>query len=222
MQFLTLPTNGGRRGNLTTLDGGVLNASTASRFEFNDIAFTLNASNTGTGNTDRIGFGVVDNNVSNDVGGNPDTGYWVQIGSDSLVAAPATGNGDFTSGVSTLFFEGADDSQTSLATFTFNNADFTQGAASTLPPVLSLAFDISADSYSLEIGGDTITILSGSLSGPFTSGITEGFATFYSQTENPGVDVAVDQILIDSVPEPSSVLLLLGGAAMMVVRRSRR
>ncbi|QDS99573.1 PEP-CTERM sorting domain-containing protein [Adhaeretor mobilis] len=193
---MTLPTNGGRRANFTTKDGASVNSTVVSTFEINEVNLPINVANTGTGNTDRLYFGVRANSSAADVG-NPQEGFWIQIESDSLVTG--TGNGDFSNGISSLFYQNSAGARNQLASFTFDSMDFTLDAVSvTNPNPLSFVFELTADTYDVTIGGDTISNITGSLSGNFTHGMTTGFASWAGQTENPGLDITVGEVVIET------------------------
>lgn len=82
--------------------------------------------------------------------------------------------------------------------------------------VLNLTLDLSTSGYSLGIAGESINLLSGSLSGPFesvgiTNELTTGYGTLFQQIEAPGLITSLDQFTVTTfvaIPEPSTFALL--------------
>jgi hypothetical protein len=141
--------------------------------------------------------GVKQGNETWDFDNGLPTGFWIQFENDSLTNLGGDGSWN---GTSVLFYEANDDTKTVLATWTFDTLNWNAGTRN-FEPVLDITLDISPDGYELVIEGDTITLLSGSLSGSFadagfTNEVTEGFATAYAQSENPGINTSIDRIVI--------------------------
>jgi len=154
-----------------------------------------------------------------------DPGLFLAIGSTS----PTNGGG--FGDASVLFFEAADDTRQILATFEFDTLNVNPADLDADPfdfsPTLGFNFELTEDTFSLDITGDTVTVLTGALSGSVSHGLTNGFAAFGAQNENPGVDVAVGQVVVSEIvapviPEPSSLALLgLGGFALLSTRKRK-
>lgn len=192
---LSGPTHGGSRCSITSKDGAAL-GSGISRFEFLGVSFAVG--NSGTGATARNCVGVKQGDETWDYDTGLPTGFWVQFENDSLTIADGSGGWN---GTSVLFYEAVDDTKTVLATWTFDTLNWNTGTRD-FTPILDITLDITPDGYELVIEGDTITLLSGSLTGTFaaagfTNEVTEGFATAYIQSENPGVNISIDRIVID-------------------------
>ncbi len=169
-------------------------------FEFRQVSFAKNPTNSHTGSTDRLYLGVKDNNTANSMQGNPDTGFWIQIESDSV--ATGGGNGSWT-GTSILFYESGTDVCTTLASWTYDtlNWDDNDPATMNFTPVLDITLELGPDGYTLTIDGDTISSLTGSLSGTYaaagiTNELTTGYAAVYSQSEAPGINLSIDRIVV--------------------------
>jgi len=187
------PTHGGSRCSITSKDGAVL-GGVLSRFEFLGVRFAVG--NTGTGATARNCIGVKQGNDAWDFDDGLPTGFWVQFENTSLTTADGSGGWN---GTSVLFYEANDNTKTVLATWTFNTLNWNTGTQN-LTPILDIILDLGPDGYELTIEGDTVTLLSGSLSGSFPEGftneVTEGCATAYIQSENPGINISIDRIII--------------------------
>lgn len=186
------------RPRMTSKDGAAIGGR-ITRFEFRGVSFAKTES-THTGNTDRIYLGVKGSNTANSMEGNPDTGFWIQIESDSL--ATGSGNGSWT-GTSTLFYESSTDVSTKLVSWKFNtlNWDDNNPATMNFTPVLNFILELDSDGYSLVIEGDTINRLTGSMSGTYaaagiTNQLTTGYAAIFTQGEYPCVSTSIDQIVI--------------------------
>ncbi|OHB66103.1 MAG: hypothetical protein A2Y77_03220 [Planctomycetes bacterium RBG_13_62_9] len=101
-----------------------------------------------------------------------------------------------------MFYESSTDVKTVLATWSFDALNWYPGAQN-LAPVLDLTLNISSTGYSLTIEGDSITLVSGAMSGAFANELTTGYASAYQQSENPGIDILIDQIVItENAPGP--------------------
>lgn len=213
---------GWSRAAITSKDGADMGA--ASSFQFNGVSFSRNASawdwgggGSGEG-TDRLAIGVKGSDVARDTDEGLWAGFYVQFESDSLF----TGINSGWNGISTLFYVDGSANKTSLATWSFDTLDWedwdNQGAWD-FTPVLDIVLDIDADGYALSIAGDTITLLSGALSGAFANDLTTGYAFAFAQTEYPSMDTSIDQIVITGIPEPATLVLLgLGG---LLLRRKK-
>ncbi|HEU19424.1 MAG TPA: hypothetical protein ENO00_08640, partial [Deltaproteobacteria bacterium] len=194
---LTVPVHGGSRCSITSKEGAALGEG-ISRFEFIGVSFAVgNSPDGGPGGPGRNCVGVKQGNETWDFDEGLPTGFWIQFENDSLTNL--TGDGSWN-GTSVLFYEANDDTKTVLATWTFDTLNWSSGTRN-FEPVLDITLDISPDGYELVIEGDTITLLSGSLSGSFadagfTNEVTEGFATAYAQSENPGINISIDRIVI--------------------------
>jgi hypothetical protein len=197
--ILNGPTHGGSRCSMTSKEGAVLGGG-LSRFEFKGVSFAVG--NTGTGATARNCIGVKQGNETWDFDGGLPTGFWVQFENTSLTTANGSGGWN---GTSVLFYEAIDNTKTVLATWTFDTLNWNAGTQN-LTPILDITLDISADGYEMVIEGDTITLLSGSLAGTFagagfTNEVTEGFCDSLHPSENPGINILIDQIIItENVP----------------------
>ncbi len=189
--LFSLPFNGGRRAAITSVDAAAINTVETSRFEFNEINLPINAANTGTGDTDRVLFGVSNFGSADDTGANPHPSFYIQVEADGI--ATGAGNTGFN-GTSVLFFESVDDTRTILATWEFDGLDFSGAVTNSTP--LSFVFDITESTYSLSISGDTISNLAGSLSGNFTHGLDVGYANVFAQVEGPGINPEIGQVVI--------------------------
>jgi hypothetical protein len=153
--------------------------------------------NTNSGTTARDCVGVKEGNAAWDYDEGLPTGFWIQFENTSLTIPDGTGGWN---GTSVLFYESSTDVKTVLATWSFDTLNWDSDTQN-LAPVLDLTLDISSTSYSLTIDGDTISNVTGSLSGTFaaagiTNELTTGYATAYIQSENPGIDISIDQIII--------------------------
>jgi hypothetical protein len=187
------------RPRMTSKEGAALGGS-VSRFEFRGVGFAKNPTNPHNGTTDRLYLGVKGTSTANMMEGNPDTGFWIQIESDSV--ATGGGNGSWT-GTSTLFYESSTDVSTKLASWTFDTLNWDDNDAATMnfTPVLNIILDLGPAGYSLVIEGDTISNITGSMSGSYadagiTNELTMGYAAVFAQSEGPGVDTSIDQIVI--------------------------
>ena len=192
--ILNGPTHGGSRCSIASKDGAVMGDG-ISRFEFRGVSFAVG--NPGTGSTARNCIGVKEGAASWDYDGGLPTGFWVQFENNSLTTAAGTGGWN---GTSVLFYEANDNTKTVLATWTFDTLNWNAGTRN-LEPVLDITLDIGPDGYALIIEGDTITMLSGSLAGTFaaagiTNELTVGHASAYIQSENPGINILIDRIII--------------------------
>ena len=192
---LNNPVHGGSRGSITSKEGAAI-GSGISRFEFRGVSFAV-ANNTTTGSTARNTIGVKQGNAAWDYNAGLPTGFWIQFENNSLLTA--NGNGGWN-GTSVLFYEANNNTKTVLATWTFDTLNWNAGTRNFVP-VLDITLDVSSDGYALTIEGDTITLMSGSLAGTFaaagiTNELTVGYASAYVQSENPNVNMSIDQISI--------------------------
>ena len=212
---------GWSRSAITSKEGAGIGANT-SRFEFRGVSFSRNASawdwGGGGGGTDRLALGVRGDSIAEDTDAGLATGFWIQMESDSLY----TGVNSGWNGISTLFYNSSADVKTQLATWSFDTLDWEDWAnqgAWDFSPVLDITLDIDATSYALSIAGDTITLLSGAMSGAFVNDLTTGYAFAFEQTEYPSLDTSIDQVVITEIPEPATLALLgLGG---LLLRRKK-
>ena len=185
------PTHGGSRCSIASKEGAAIGSGT-SRFEFRGVSFAVG--NESTGGTARDCIGVKEGNAAWDYDGGLPTGFWIEFEGVSLTTADGTGTWN---GTSVLFYESSADVKTVLATWSFDTLNWDSGTRD-LTPVLDITLDLTGTSYSLTIEGDTITLLSGSLAGTFTfsNELTVGYATAYIQSEKPGIDILIDQIIL--------------------------
>ena len=188
------PTHGGSRCSTTSIEGAAI-GSGISRFEFRGVSFAVG--NTGSGSTARDCIGVKEGNETWDFDEGLPTGFWIQFENDSLCTADGSGGWN---GTSVLFYEAADDTKTVLASWEFDTLNWDSGAQE-LTPALDITLDLEADGYSLTIEGDSVTLLSGSLSNSYaaagiTNELTVGYVTSYIQSENPGIDISIDRIIM--------------------------
>jgi len=191
---LSGPVHGGSRCSTTSKEGAAMGTD-ISRFEFRGVSFAVG--NSGTGSTARNCIGVKQGNEAWDYDAGLPTGFWIQFENTSLTTPDGAGGWN---GTSVLFYEAGDNTKTVLATWKFDTLNWDSGTRN-LTPVLDITLDLKADGYSLTIEGDTITLLSGSLSGSFaavgiTNELTVGYATAYIQSENPGINISIDRIVI--------------------------
>jgi hypothetical protein len=196
--------NGAARAGIASKEGAAIGADIA-RFEFQGVSFARNTGNTGTGTTGRTAVGVRGDGTAEDVDAGVATGFWIQFESGDIGETNAS-----WSGTSTLFYESSTNVKTVLATWKFDtlNWDDNNPATMNFTPVLDVTLDLSPTGYSLTIEGDTISNVTGSLSGSYASAgitneLTTGHAFVFNQGEAPGLDVSVDQIVImEGVPAP--------------------
>lgn len=196
----------------------------ASSFQFNGVSFSQSPNGWDWGgSTDRLALGVQEDGVAYNFDNGMKTGFWIQFESDSLV----TGVNSQFNGISTLFYNSSTDVKTKLATWSFDTLnwdDWANRGTFNFTPVLNIALALDGTGYSLDLQGDTITLLSGSLSGTFASAgitneLTVGHAFAFAQTENPSLTASIDQIVITGIPEPATLALLgLGG---LLLRRKK-
>jgi hypothetical protein len=197
-------TNGAARAGIASKEGASL-AAGISRFEFRGVSFARNTGNTGTGSTGRTAVGVRGNGTAEDVDAGVATGFWIQFESGDIGETNAS-----WSGTSTLFYESSTHVKTVLATWKFDtlNWDDNNSATMNFTPVLDVTLDLSPAGYSLTIKGDTISNVTGSLSGSYASAgitneLTTGHAFAFNQGEAPGLDMSVHQIVImEDAPPP--------------------
>ncbi|MCE5185120.1 MAG: PEP-CTERM sorting domain-containing protein [Planctomycetaceae bacterium] len=217
---------GWERANIASKEGALIGAT--ARYEFLGVSFAKNATSWGGGSTDRLYFGVRGSNSTGDGSlgdgqDNPDTGFWIQMESDSVPMG--TGNGSWT-GTSCLFYESASNVRTVLASWTFDTLNWDDNNAGTMnfTPVLDVTLDLDATGYSLTIAGDTISNVTGLLANTYaaagiTNELTMGYAASFFQGEAPSVDTSIDRIVISTVPEPATMVLL--GLGSIVLRRKK-
>ena len=127
-----------------------------------------------------------------------------------------------------MFYCGSSSVKTKLAEWEFDTLNWDDwanfAATANFAPVLDITLDLTTTGYSLDIQGDTITLLSGALSNTYaaagiTNELTTGYAFGFAQTENPSLFTSIDQIVITGVPEPATLALLgLGG---LLLRRKK-
>ena len=212
------------RAAITSKEGAAI-GSGITRFEFRGVSFLQSPDGWDWGgSTDRLAIGVKNTDAATEYDAGLWPGFYIQFESDSM----ATGQNSQFNGISTLFYRSVSGVNTKLATWSFDTLNWDDwanfAATANFSPVLNLILDISSTSYSLTIEGDTITLLSGSLADTFESSgvineLTTGHAFAYAQTENPSLYTSVDQIVITSIPEPATLVLLgLGG---LLLRRKK-
>jgi hypothetical protein len=193
------PVHGGSRSSIASKEGANI-GSGISRFEFKGVSFAVGNTNPGTCARDCIG--VKEGDAAWDFDEGLPTGFWIQLENTSLSLASDPGSAGGWNGTSVLFYESSTDVKTVLATWSFDTLNWYPGAQN-LAPVLDLTLDISSTGYSLTIEGDSITLLSGAMSGTFANELTTGYASAYQQSENPGIDILIDQIVItQDAPAP--------------------
>ncbi len=191
--ILNGPVHGGSRASIASKEGVTLGADIC-RFESQGVNFAVG--NTGTGTTARDCVGVKEDNAAWDYDEGLPTGFWIQFENTSLTANDASA----WNGTSVLFYESRTDVKTVLATWEFDTLNWDSGTMD-LTPVLNITLDLGPTGYSLTIEGDTISNVTGSLSGTYaaagiTNELTIGYATAYIQSESPGIDISIDQIII--------------------------
>ena len=206
---------------ITSKEGAAIGTNTA-HYEFLGVSFSQSPNGWDWGGTtDRLALGVKDTNAATE----SDTGFWpglyIQFESDSIM----TGINSGFNGTSTLFYRSAGGVNTLLATWSFDTLNWDDwanfAATANFTPILNLILDLSPTGYSLDIQGDTITLLSGSLSDTYaaagiTNELTVGYAFAYEQTENPSLYTSIDQIIITGdVPEPATLVLLGLGSVLL-------
>src|SRR5262249_52028244 len=109
------------------------------RYEFRNVTFANQANNTGTGNTDRLLFGVGNGSPAGDWQGGATAmaalpaGFWIEPNSDSI--ANGTGNGSWT-GTSTLFYKDAAGNKSELCSWTFDNLKWSPSGPNNFNPTL--------------------------------------------------------------------------------------
>jgi hypothetical protein len=186
------------RPRMTSKDGVAMGPG-ISRFEFLGISFAKNPTNPHTGSTDRLYLG-------SRAAARPTAWRATRIrvsGSrlKATVLPPAAETGlDRTS---TLFYESSTDVSTKLASWTFDtlNWDDNNPATMNFTPVLDITLDLGPVGYWLVIEGDTISNLTGSFFSTYadagiTNELTTGYAAVFVQSENPGINTAIDRIVI--------------------------
>jgi len=201
--ILNGPVHGGSRASIASKEGATLGADIC-RFEFQGVSFAVG--NTGTGTTARDCVGVKEGNEAWDYDEGLPTGFWIQFENTSLTANDASA----WNGTSVLFYESSTDVKTVLATWEFDTLNWDDNNAGTmdLTPILNIILDLGPTGYSLTIEGDTISNVTGSLSGTYaaagiTNELSTGYATAYIQSESPGIDILIDQIVImEGAPGP--------------------
>ncbi|MCE5185119.1 MAG: immunoglobulin domain-containing protein [Planctomycetaceae bacterium] len=210
---LASPTAGWERANIASKEAVAI--STPARYEFLGVKFAKNTSSWGTGTTDRLYLGVRASNSTGDGSlgdgqSNPDTGFWIQMESDSVPAG--AGDGSSWTGTSCLFYESASNVRTVLASWTFDTLNWDDNNAGTMnfTPVLDITLQLSATGYSLTIAGDTISNVTGSLTGTYaaagiTNELTTGYAAAFVQGEAPSVNTSIDRIIVTENAVPSKI-----------------
>jgi hypothetical protein len=196
--------NGAARAGIASKEGAVIGGKIA-RFEFIGVSFARNTANTGTGTTGRTAVGVRGDSTAEDVDGGVATGFWIQFESGDIGETNAS-----WSGTSTLFYESSAGVKTVLATWEYNTLNWDDNNAATMDftPVLDITLDLGPNGYTLTIEGDTISNVTGSLSGTYASAgitneLTMGYAFAFNQGEAPGLNMSIDEIVImEGVPAP--------------------
>jgi len=197
---------GWARAAITSKEGADLGTASA-QYMFLGVTFSQSPDGWDWGGTtDRLALGVKANNVAEELDAGVLQGFWIQFESDSLTTWPLE-NYQFN-GISTLFYKSAAGVATQLASWSFDTLNWDDWAnfeaTANFTPVLDLILELSPTGYSLTIVGDTITLLSGSLSNTYaaagiTNELTAGYAFGFAQTENPSLFTSVDQIIIMGV-----------------------
>jgi len=200
--------NAAQRESIVSKNTVAINAG-GTLFEFRGVSFTNQPANGGAPNTDRLFVGVGNTGpIADDFfesgADNMPAGFWIQFMSDSI--ATGSGNGAFT-GTSTLFYKGSGSGpRTALASWTFDTLfwDDTGTPPNNYAPVLNVTLTLGAESWALNITGDTTSSNPINFSGTYAgSGIANSlndglspthFAAF-NQTEAPGIIMSIDRMV---------------------------
>lgn len=204
------PNNGADRNALSSIDA-LPTTLAGSVYEFRGVRFAKdpNSTTNSTGKTDRLYLGVADASDLNIAGGgwqqNPPTGFYVQFESDSLTGS-AQGNSGFN-GRSSLFYKDTSGNRTTLATWTFDTLNFrnalTVGTnAFNYTPTLNVKLTFNDTGWGLSITGDTrdggqAINFTGNYLAAGINPLSAGHAVAFDQTENLGVDLSIDRILMN-------------------------
>jgi hypothetical protein len=203
--------NAAQRESIVSKDSVAINAG-GTLFEFRGVSFTNQPANGGAPNTDRLFVGVGNTGpIADDFfesgADNMPSGFWIQFMSDSIVTG--SGNGSF-SGTSTLFYKAPAiagvGARTALASWTFDTLfwDDSGTPPNNYGPVLNITLTLGAESWALNITGDTTGSNPISFSGTYAgSGIDNAlndglnpthFGAF-NQTEAPGIIMSIDRMV---------------------------
>jgi hypothetical protein len=195
---------GWARAAITSKEGAKLGTASA-QYMFLGVTFSQSPNGWDWGGTtDRLALGVKGTDDATEYDAGLWAGFYVQMESDSMM----TGVNSQFNGKSTLFYRSTSGVNTELASWSFDTLNWDDWAnfstTANFTPVLDLILELSPTGYSLTIVGDTITLLSGSLSNTYaaagiTNELTTGYAFAYAQTENPSLFTSVDQIIIMGV-----------------------
>jgi len=232
---LTSPIHGAGRARIVSKETADATASETMRFEFEGVSFSDLVAG-GTNGLPRLFIGARQSGslVDADSRGDLGHGFYVTVEDDSVADSGYFGQGGW-SGISSFFYLDESNTVTSLATWEFDTLDFT-GGGSNYDPTLDITIDLTADSWALDITGDTRdgglpVSFSGtnSFGGDNNHGLTTGHAYVYDQTEDPDLAVTIDRIFVgipptSAIPEPATMAALglaVAGLARYVRRRKR-
>ena len=205
------PNNGADRNAMASIDG--LSASLAdSIYEFRGVKFAPDPSSVtnSTGETDRLYLGVADENNLNVGGGgwqqNPPGGFYIQFESDSVASGGGASGFD---GRSVFFYNDNSGNRTILASWVFDTLNFANALTSgtnafNFTPTLDVKLALTPTGWSLVITGDTHDggqpiNFSGSYANSGISELPAGYAVAFDQTENLGIDLSIDRIVISQL-----------------------
>jgi len=208
---LRCPNNGADRNAVASIYGLPANLAD-SVYEFRGVKFAKDPTSVtnATGQTDRLYLGVADAGSLNVSGGgwqqNPPGGFYVQFESDSVASGGGASGFD---GRSVLFYNDNSGNRTILASWVFDTLNFrnalTAGTnAFNFTPTLDVKLALTPTGWSLVITGDTHDggqpiNFSGSYADSGISELPTGYAVAFDQTENLGIDLSMDRVLISQL-----------------------